>query len=512
MRRVWKRSMVGSAMLVAALLPSAGTLHAQTPAAATVAIPRVTGPIAVTADSYPSMAAATLQDPIDLRARGYVEEEFFVSGAANVYDWALDNSLTVKTPNAPYTTRILVRRPADPARFSGNVIVEMGNNARRYDWAFTWSLSYDHFIDRGDAWVLLTYVPAAVDSLKQFNAARYAPLSFANPTPNAPCAPDRPASAAEEGLRWDMISQVGALLRSAAPSTPLAGFRVERVYATSHGGELPTYITAVHPRAKLAGGRAVFDGFIVHRYAGLGRINQCAAAPAANDPRQITKNAGVPVIRIVAQTDVLGTYQRRRPDSDERGDAYRLYEVAGAPHADGYFYRHMPALKDQTAMGTAPFLAFWPFAEHCTPEIPLMEFPVMRYVVNAAFANLDRWVREGTPAPRAERIAVKNAGTPMAAIDTDEFGNAKGGVRSPYLDVPTATYAATTPGPGTCGNLGHKNAFTWERLEATYGGFAKFAARFDEAVDRLVRERWLTESDGRRIKATPRSTTLSAAR
>ena len=102
--------------------------------------------------------------------------------------------------------------------------------------------------------------------------------------------------------------------------------------------------------------------------------------------------------------------------------------------------------------------------------------------------------------------------TPTAAIDTDEFGNAKGGVRSPYLDVPTATYAATTPGPGTCGNLGHKNAFTWERLEATYGGFAKFAARFDEAVDRLVRERWLTESDGRRIKATPRSTTLSAAR
>ena len=207
-------------------------------------------------------------------------------------------------------------------------------------------------------------------------------------------------------------------------------------------------------------GGPVYDGFVVHRYAGLGRINQCAAAPAAGDPRQITKNAGVPVIRIVAQTDVLGTFQRRRPDSDEPADRYRLYEVAGAPHADAYFYRHIPSVKDQAAAGTAAFVAQWPFAEVCTPPIPLMEFPVMRYVVNAAFANLDRWVRDGTPAPRAERVAVKNGGTPQAAIATDEFGNAIGGVRSPYLDVPTATYYASTPGPGTCGNLGHKDAFS----------------------------------------------------
>jgi hypothetical protein len=495
--------------LIAAVLSmiccGTSAIEAQQSAGGTaVAIPKVTGPIPVTADSYPLMAAGKLQDVVDLQARGYVEEEFFVSGAANVYDWASDGSLSVKTPNAPYTTRILVRRPADPARFSGNVIVEMGNNARRYDWVFTWSLSYEHFIENGDAWVLLTYVPAAVDALKQFNAARYAPLSFANPTPAVACAADRPASSAEEGLRWDMISQVGALLKNGTPPSgpgPLPGFQVQRLYATSHGGELPTYITAVHPHARLAAGRPVYDGFVVHRYAGLARINQCAAAPAANDPRQITKNAGVPVIRIVAQTDVLGTFQRRRPDSDERGDSYRLYEVAGAPHADAYFYRHIPSVKDQAAAGTAAFVAQWPFAEVCTPPIPLNEFPVMRYVVNAAFANLDRWVRDGTPAPRAERIAVKNGGTPQAAIATDEFGNAVGGVRSPFLDVPTATYFATTPGPGTCGNLGHKDAFGWERLENVYGTSAKYATRFNQAVDRLVKERWLTESDGRKIRA-----------
>jgi hypothetical protein len=484
----------------------------QTAGGAAVPIPRVTGPIPVTADSYPMMAAAKLQSAVDLAARGYVEEEFFVSGTANVYDWAPDGALTVKTSNAPYTTRILVRRPADPARFSGNAIVEMGNNARRYDWGFTWSLSYEHFMEKGDAWVLLTYVPAAVDALKQFNASRYAPLSFANPAPGVACAADRPAASSEEGLRWDMISQVGALLKSVAPASspgPLAGFQVQRLYATSHGGELPTYITAVHPHARLAGGRPVYDGFVVHRYAGLARINQCAASPAATDPRQITKNAGVPVIRIVAQTDVPGTFQRRRPDSDEPADRYRLYEVAGAPHADAYFYNHIPSVKDQAAVGTAAFVAQWPFAEVCTPAIPLMEFPVMRYVVNAAFANLDRWVRDGTPAPRAERVAVKNGGTPQAAIATDEFGNAVGGVRSPYLDVPTARYYASTPGPGTCGNLGHKDAFTWERLEAVYGSSAKYAARFNQAVDRLLKERWLTETDARKIKAAGSSLTTN---
>ena len=296
--------------------------------------------------------------------------------------------------------------------------------------------------------MLLTYVPAAVDALKQFNAARYAPLSFANPAPGVACAADRPAASAEEGLRWDMISQVGrAAEERRAGNARSRDFRSSASTPRPTAASCPRTSRAVHPHARSPAGRPVYDGFVVHRYAGLARINQCAAAPAATDPRQITKNAGVPVIRIVAQTDVLGTFQRRRPDSDEPADRYRLYEVAGAPHADAYFYRHIPSVKDQAAVGTAAFVAQWPFAEVCTPPIPLMEFPVMRYVVNAAFANLDRWVRDGTPAPRAERVAVKNGGTPQAAVATDEFGNAVGGVRSPYLDVPTANILRVHSGP-----------------------------------------------------------------
>ena len=110
-------------------------------AAVAAAVPRATGPIAVTAQSYPFMTARRAQELVDLEKLGDIEEEFFISGMANVYDWDADGGLSVRIANAPYTTRILVRRPVTPARFSGTVVVEPLNNARAYDWAFVWAYS-----------------------------------------------------------------------------------------------------------------------------------------------------------------------------------------------------------------------------------------------------------------------------------------------------------------------------------------------------------------------------------
>jgi hypothetical protein len=297
-----------------------------------------------------------------------------------------------------------------------------------------------------------------------------------------------------------MMSQLGALLKSEKAGRPLAGFRVERVYGTSHGGELPTYIAAIHPSAKLSDGKSIYDGYVVHRHSPLVRMSQCAPAPAADDPRHTLRNVNVPVIRIVAETDVVGTYARRREDSDAPNDRYRLYEIAGAAHADAAFYRHLPSLEAQTAVGTQPFLNNWPFANKCDPEISLMKTPTARYTINAAFANLTRWVRDGIAPPRAERIQLRNAGTPQAGIIKDNYGNAVGGARTPYLDVPTATYYTSAGGGGTCGNLAYNVPFDWLRLESIYGSARNYANKVSQSVDQLVRDRWLTESDGRKIK------------
>lgn len=470
-------------------------------AAAATAVPQVTGPIPVSADSYPFLAAQRVQQVVDLPARAYVEEEFIVRGTANVYNWAADGSLSAKTPNVPYATRILVRRPADRARFSGTVIVEPLNNARAYDWAFLWAYSYEYFIEHGDAWVGVTHLPAAIAALKKFNPRRYESLAMANPNPSEACGRGNTTSDSEEGLRWDMFSQVGALLKSHSSNRPLAGFTVDRVYASSHFAELATYVNAVHASARLENGRPVYDGYLIKANEDPGRINRCAAAPAEGDPRQITKHVDVPVIRMVAQGDVLETFTRRRPDSDEPADRYRLYEVAGAPHMDKIFYRHMPVVADQIAAGQVGFLAEWPLAYACDPAIALMDLPIMRYATNAAFANLDRWVRTGVPPPRAESIGVKNGGTSQASFVTDQVGNVVGGVRSPYLDVPIATYSPSSTGPQTCRNLGHKVPLDWSKLEAMYGSANAYASKVAESVDRLVKEHWLTAFDGRRITA-----------
>src|SRR6185503_2759306 len=220
-------------------------------------------------------------------------------GRANVYDWAADGSVSLKTGDAPYGSRILVRRPANRSRFSGAVVVEPLYPARRWDWSKMWGYMHDHIIDRGDAWVGIT-LPASVAGLQKFNPTRYESLSFKNPAPTAPCPGARGNTAAdfEDGLRWDLLSQVGALLKSGVAGGPLAGFRVEALYLTTQGGDLTTYMSAIHPRAMMASGKPVYDGYIAKAPFNPARINQCAPAPAANDPRQSVRNVGVPVIAV----------------------------------------------------------------------------------------------------------------------------------------------------------------------------------------------------------------------
>ena len=142
----------------------------------------------------------------------------------------------MKTANAPYSTRILVRRPADRARFSGHAVVELLNPARRFDWAMMSGYSRDSFIEHGDAWVGVT-MPGSVDALRKFNAARYPAVAFANPDPAETCAAGRggaTTSEQEDGPKRDMLSQVAAALKNGA------NLNARYVYMTSQGADVLT--------------------------------------------------------------------------------------------------------------------------------------------------------------------------------------------------------------------------------------------------------------------------------
>jgi hypothetical protein len=411
--------------------------------AASAATPpaKLTGPIPVTADSYPFLAANRVFQPLDLKKAGYVEEEFIVSGTANVYDWNADGSLTVKTANAPYSTRILVRRPADRARFSGHAIVELMNPARRFDWAMMSGYARDSFMERGAA-------------------GRGGPST----------------SEQEDGLRWDMLSQVGAALKSGA------NLNARYLYMTSQGADVLTYAAAIQTHA------TVYDGFLIKTPGGVGRIRRCAPAVPRGDPRQTVHNIGVPVIEVVAQGEIGPDYQR--PDSDDPKDPFRIYEVAGAAHIDKWAYLDMPIMEDQLAATGAPGQGTpaWPFNAKCDPDIPLQSHPLLKYVIDGAFVNLEQWASKGVPAPKADRITVKD-------------GITIGGVRNPYVDVPAATYTFTSPGPGTCRELGTTTPYDSAKLDGLYGNHKKYEARVAASVDQMVKDRWITKSDGDRIKA-----------
>jgi hypothetical protein len=462
--------------------------------AETVPVPE-TARLAVSADSYPFNTASHDLVPLDLAKRGYSEEEFIVSGTANVYEWGADGSLTVKTAKAPYADRILLRHPSNSSRFSGTVIVELMNPARRFDWPMMWGYSHDYFMEHGDAWVGIT-MPGSVQGLKKFNPTRYAAVGFANRAPGSCAAGKKGAPDQEEGLRWDMISQVAAALKSGTAGSPMAGFKVQRVFLTTQAGDLVTYINAIHAHAMLANGKPAYDGYLIKNPGSAARISQCAAAPAQGDARRVVHPVSVPIVSVVAQGEVIGSLASRRDDSDDPQGRYRLYEIAGVAHIEKYPYSALPSFADQiAAVGAAQGTPEWPFNAKCNPEIPLGDDPLLKYSYDAAFFNLDQWVAKGVAPPKAERIQVKDR-----AIVLDEFGNGAGGVRSPFVDVPVATYFTTSPGPGTCAELGHSARFDEARMSQLYPGGKTYSAKVTASIEKMQKERYLTAADAKQLK------------
>jgi hypothetical protein len=507
-----------------ALLLSTSIAGAQVPATAgPTSLPQVTGPIPVTVDSHPYLALKFAQRPMDLDAIGYIEEEFFISGTANVYDWAGAQPHPVVRGHGPYTTRILVRRPASRGRFTGNVYVEILNPARGYDTAVFFGFTAEHLMS-GHAWVGVTTNATAQAGLKRFDPARYASMSLANPLP-APrqadfCAASPPQGQGgsgrggagapviprgypdENGLRFDAFSQIGAWLRSDSLTNPLAELGVQYVVMVSHtGGDVATYAAGVSRLARLNSERPVYDAFVMKSGSGVGTMSNCGRALALDDPRRLFANLGVPVIVIKPQNDVPST---RRPDSDGPDDMFRLYEIPGASHSDRWPYRFLPVNADLRKTVDLPHdvdrgvvTDLWPYARGCdVAGITMNDFPI-GYLINGALANLDTWLRSGLPPPRAERIATK----PDGEIVTDQYGNAVGGVRTPMLDVPIATYLAGTPGDfATCDTIGYRAAWDWSRLEAVHGSYDSYAGKVLASIDGLVRDRWITPADAVRMR------------
>ena len=494
---------------MAALILACGGSSSSSPSAPSTVTPTptVTGPVAESATSYPFLSqtypAPVTTNGTTLSANGYVEDEYFYSGTANVYTW--DSTGTVKAPySGPYTNRMIIFRPSDTTKFSGKVMLELLNSTSNSDQAPIWNMVSDVLMKNGDIFVGISSKPVAIASLKTFNATRYAPLSWANPvpatlrssTPGWGYAPEASKPETQDGLVWDALSQAGTLLKTPTAPNPLSAYSIQKVYVggqSQSGCLIQTYINAIQSRATLKSGAPVFDGYLQVVGSAVYQINQDDQDDVneTGDPLLVTFSP-VPQMRILSQSDfsnfgLVNSLPGRRQDSDSPTNKFRLVEVPGANHGGD--------------------------------TIPL------KYIVRGGYHNLDKWVTNGTKPPYADRIIVDTSITDFqynAVLDT--HGNALGGLRTPWLDVPIATYVPHNPDlvPMFYPFLGSVSyIIAWASGTTTYfdaatnaslyGTRENYLSRFNAKTDQLVSGAWISAEDAAAIKAAAAADTAHPA-
>jgi hypothetical protein len=466
----------------------------------------------VSATNVPFLAAARTGQPVTLATAGYSEREYLVSGVANIYDWtgnAQATQLSVRAAKLPYATRMLVRRPTDVGKFSGLVVVELLDAGDLYDRAPLWGLSSQHFLRRGDVWVGVTVRPAAAAALRRFDPVRYSALGFAYTQP-AECQPADVRAYppnTESGLAWDLIAQVGALLRSSSKENPLLELNPRHLIAAGYGeagGYVTTYSNALHAVLRRGDGAPIYDGYLNAAGAQFSvPINQCVATLPEADPRRGAMPRDVPFVTVMTEADFNLAPALRRADSDAPQDLFRLYEIPGAAHA-GPWPAGMPVAASLQIAGIAP-----PVADLCL-EAP-GDFPT-GLAFNAIWQQYAEWLASGRSMLSLSRIETLADGDPRR----DETGNASGGWRLPQLEVPLARYAArSTPrvagerATRACALTGAKLPFEAARLKSLYQDRAGYLRRLRAAVDRAVQERRLVAADGEALN-DPKNQVLPA--
>ncbi len=389
----------------------------------------VTGPGSVF-DSTPSLPPGN-----GLAHFRYEAKEYFVSGMAN---------------KQPYKTRIVVRKPSDPTKFSGLVLAEAmhpSGAAHMFEFTSTYSMGSGH--------AAVEIVTAGLDVLVAHNKDRYGDLKVE---------PDQVP---------EVLSQVGALIKSNRKDSPLAGLPLRKMVLAGTSATaavliryLPAHVVYRTPDMKL-----IYDGFL----------------PTSTGAT--IRQVDVPLIEIPTMTEVSTGNVTARQDGDAPGDQFRVYEFAGMAHVDS---------RDSVRFQPDP----------C--KSPVSHFPQQAYM-SVALHHLFEWVDKGKVPPRADRILLdRNVANDGSLMALDEHGNTLGGIRNPYVDVPTAKLGVRNeaavpliPNPSAwiaargaaaatqmCGLAGYQIPIAQDQLKRLYGNKNAYQDRVKRRLDALEKAGW----------------------
>jgi len=464
--------------------------------------------LATTSQSHPYGGDAWTNRGIGLSARGYAEDEYLVSGPANVYASMPATDFQTNVINqSTYTTRAIVRHPKDMSAWSGNVVVEYMNVTDGVDLQIIWTRLREQILDSGDVYVGFTGKGNVIPILRQFDPARYGTVDMPNPVPAAQqtcgTSPDDPAynpntsKLFENGLLWDMWSQIGLSFKTSKSPLGSAAKRVLAVGESQSGSALQNYYRWFGgKRTTLSNGSPVFDGNLDETGGRpTGTLNQCGGTLPAADPQRASNmmpDRGTPYFTVHSQWDAWTT-----PPPPAKN--YRYWDVAGADHVDREMYDRIypisPDLVKSRAAGDGAFP--WQVAAGATLElyspygwfcddasIPELGLPA---VERSAYRLLNKWVAKGSTPPIAPYLQRSPDGS--LVLDGDE--NALGGIRLPEIQAAIAQYSGGFF--GNCTDSHH--AFSASRLAALYPSQSSYLNAFTKAAKDAVKAGYISSDD-----------------
>lgn len=412
---------------------------------------------------------------------GYLEEEFRLRGQSQAYatdgDWNDDGHWKLKNRGEPqaYETRVLVRRPKDPARFNGIVLVEWLNTSLGFDVDGGWMVTRDEIEREGYAWVGVSAEAASVKSLKKANPERYAQ-----------------AVVSDSDYSFDIYDHAAVAIRQAASQwgRPETQVKLLGMGYSKSASFLFTFINAFQPRSN------AYDGFYMR-----------GATPAAIQVNgwhinivmpKVRTDSKVPLMQVQTEMEVAVSWPlSKTPDTDK----LRYWEVAGGTHFDLHMRDESLIASQADAKLTTP-RCFNP-----SSTLPTQVFD------HAALHALRNWVTTGTPPPKAPRLQR----TSLGFVKDDDVGNAMGGLRLPELDVPTASYGMFNNGPTNslgfwvgfaCIAGGTAKPLDAEILRSRYSSHQAYVQAYKQHADKLLSDGFLRPSGHALLLGKARSVKL----
>ena len=414
--------------------------------------------------SYPSGGAhgwAFGAYPYDITDVGYVEEEYFIEGIAQRYTPVgklTKNGQWTLTPDgaAPYKTRFLVRRPANPDDFNGVVVVEWANVSGGFEMSM---MDPPGLYEQGFAYVTASVqmnglygFPENPNGLTAWDVERYGSLYM----------PD-------DGLSYDIFTQIARAVGKNRPTEgidPMDGFLVEKVIAvgaSQSGSRVLSYANGVQPIEN------TFDAIIPAICAGRGTDFESASSHGKENGKTTVRNVSTrvredincKVLILNTQTEANTLGGLAQPDTS----SIVSWQIAGATHLPP---ERMTAV---TAQCVRDGLSSYDFS--ATDRLAPVDWTVP---YEAALVGLVRWVDGGAPLPSADPLASINM---LFGYWMDGKGNAKGGLRLPALSVPLATYDISL----LTGFSGHVTTFSRDEIITLYPTHEDYAVKVAEAAN-----------------------------